>query len=152
MQAMQALKILLGLPPDTRPAVHTFDLLGMHWHTLKATRNPACDHGSRELTADDLPDELELSYPDLESARASGLTLVDIRETWERATDDPDAQIELHVPLSALLQGQASLPQDGRYLVVCAHGVRSLGLAGHLREQGYAAVYSLAGGLAALDK
>ena len=150
MQAMQALKILLGLPADTRPAVHTFDLLGMHWHTLKATRNPACDHGLRRLATDDLPDILELSYASLESARGSGLTLVDIREPWERAMDAADAQVELHVPLSALLQGQASLPREGRYLVVCAHGVRSLGLAGHLREQGYAAVYSLAGGLAAL--
>jgi rhodanese-related sulfurtransferase len=150
MQAMQALKILLGLPADTRPAVHTFDLLGMHWHTLKATRNPACDHGSRRLAADTEPDVLEVDYPNLASARESGLTLVDIREPWERAMDDPEARIELHVPLSALLQGQASLPRDGRYLIVCAHGVRSLGLAGHLREQGYAAVYSLAGGLEGL--
>ncbi len=110
MQAMQALKILLGLPADTRGAVHTFDLLGMHWHTLKATRNPACDHGPRQPEADVLPEALDLDYPDLASARASGLTLVDIREPWERAMDDPSTGIELHVPLSALLQGEASCP------------------------------------------
>jgi rhodanese-related sulfurtransferase len=123
-----------------------FDLLGMHWHTLKAVRNPACDHRPSP-SAQALPESLELDYPSLESARAAGFTLVDIRESWERTLDDGGPALELHVPLSALLQGQASLPRNARYLIVCAHGVRSLGLAGHLREQGYAAVYSLAGGL-----
>jgi rhodanese-related sulfurtransferase len=42
-----------------------------------------------------------------------------------------------------------SLPQDGQYLMVWAHGVRSLALTEHLRSLGYPAVFSLAGGLAA---
>ncbi len=151
MQAMQALKILLGLPVESAPALHVFDLLGMHWRTLKAARNPACDHSPRDLRADAIdPAVLELEYPDLAAARASGLTLVDIREPWERAMDDPAGQIEWHLPLSAFLQGGAALPPEGRYLIVCAHGVRSLALAEHLRSLGYPAVYSLVGGLAAV--
>jgi adenylyltransferase/sulfurtransferase len=151
MQAMQALKILLGLPVESAPALHVFDLLGMHWRTLKAARNPACDHSPRDLQADAIdPAALELEYPDLAAARASGLTLVDIREPWERAMDDPVEQIEWHLPLSAFLQGAAALPPEGRYLIVCAHGVRSLALAEHLRSLGYPAVYSLVGGLAAV--
>jgi rhodanese-related sulfurtransferase len=77
---------------------------------------------------------------------------VDIRETWERAYDAPDDQIELHVPLSGIVDGAAALPAGGRYLIVCAHGVRSLALTEHLRSQGYGEVYSLAGGLAALER
>jgi sulfur-carrier protein adenylyltransferase/sulfurtransferase len=151
MQAMQALKILLGLPVESAPALHVFDLLGMHWRTLRAARNPACDHSPRELQTDAIdPAALEIAYPDLAAARASGLTLVDIREPWERATDNPAGQIEWHLPLSALLRGAAALPPEGRYLLVCAHGVRSLALAGQLRSQGYPAVYSLVGGLAAV--
>jgi rhodanese-related sulfurtransferase len=53
--------------------------------------------------------------------------------------------------VSAILQGSTALPPEGRYLIVCAHGVRSLALAGHLRALGYPAVYSLAGGLAAVS-
>lgn len=152
MQAMQALKILLGLPVESTPALHVFDLLGMHWRTLKAARNPACDHSPRDLqTAAIDPAALELEFPTLAAARASGLTLVDIREPWERAMDDPARQIEWHLPLSALLQGATALPPEGRYLIVCAHGVRSLALAEHLRSLGYAAAYSLVGGLAAVD-
>jgi len=144
MQAMQALKILLGLP--------VFDLLGMHWRTLKAARNPACDHSPKDLQPEAIdPVALELEYPSLAAARASGLTLVDIREAWERALDRPSEQIEWHVPLSALVEGVAALPPEGRYLIVCAHGVRSLALAEHLHALGYPAVYSLVGGLAAVS-
>jgi adenylyltransferase/sulfurtransferase len=151
MQAMQALKILLGLPVESSPALHVFDLLGMHWRTLKAARNPACDHLPRGLQLEPPdPATLELEYPSLVAARASGLTLVDIREPWEREGDDPAGQIEWHLPLSLLLQGSAALPPEGRYLLVCAHGVRSLALAEHLRSLGYPAVYSLVGGLAAV--
>ncbi len=152
MQAMQALKILLGLPVDNSPALHVFDLLGMHWRTIKASRNPACDHTPRELqSAAIAPAGLEIEFPTLDAALASGLTLVDIREAWERAMDDPERQIEWHLPLSAFMQGATALPPDGRYLIVCAHGVRSLALAEHLHSLGYPAVYSLVGGLAAVS-
>jgi rhodanese-related sulfurtransferase len=58
----------------------------------------------------------------------------------------------MHLPLSLLLDGRAPPPPQGpRYLIVCAHGVRSLGLTGHLRSMGYREVYSLRGGLAALS-
>jgi adenylyltransferase/sulfurtransferase len=150
MQAMQALKLLLGLPAEPSPALHVFDLLGMHWRTIKASRNPACDHAPRELQAAVIdPATLEIEYPTLDAALASGLTLVDIREAWERAMDDPQRQIQWHLPLSAFMQGATSLPPEGRYLLVCAHGVRSLALAEHLRSLGYPQVYSLIGGLAA---
>jgi adenylyltransferase/sulfurtransferase len=150
MQAMQALKILLGLSVEPAPALHVFDLLGMHWRTIRAARNPGCDHAPRDLQATMVdPALLELEFPTLAAAHASGLTLVDIREAWERATDEPAEQIEWHLPLSAFMQGTATLPPDGRYLLVCAHGVRSLALTGHLRSMGFAEVYSLTGGLAA---
>jgi molybdopterin/thiamine biosynthesis adenylyltransferase/rhodanese-related sulfurtransferase len=149
LQAMEALKLLLGLQLEAEPAVHVFDLLNLQWQTLRARRDPSCNHGraAPELPADL---DLELEFADLDAARASGLTLVDIREPWERMTDAPGARIELHVPLSELLAGRAALPMDGRYLIVCAHGVRSLALAEHLKETGYRDVYSLRGGLAAV--
>jgi sulfur-carrier protein adenylyltransferase/sulfurtransferase len=155
LQAMQTLKLLLGMPAEATPAVHMFDLLEMHWRTLKATRNPGCDHDTRmqPLPAPEPAMEvsLELEFDSLAEAHASGLTLLDIREASERVYDEPGRQIELHVPLSAIAAGEApALPREMRYLIVCAHGVRSLALAEHLREQGYRGVFSLAGGLAGL--
>jgi rhodanese-related sulfurtransferase len=66
--------------------------------------------------------------------------------------DPPELQIPAHVPLSALVQGRTEFPVEGRYLIICAHGVRSLSLTEHLRSRGQAEVYSLRGGLAALRR
>jgi len=150
LQAMEALKLLLGMQLEALPSVHVFDLLNLQWRTLHARRNVSCNHD--RVAAAQQPDlaDLELAFADLDAARASGLTLVDIREPWERMTDAPDESIEMHVPLSSLLEGRSALPPGGRYLIICAHGVRSLALAERLRGIGYREVYSLRGGLAAV--
>jgi rhodanese-related sulfurtransferase len=93
---------------------------------------------------------LEISFASLAEARAAGFELVDIREAWERRFDPPGDRIELHLPMSELLDGRITFPPRGRHLVVCAHGVRSLAIAEQLRQQGRADVYSMRGGLAAL--
>jgi adenylyltransferase/sulfurtransferase len=150
MQAMQALKRLLGLDAGETPSLVTVDLLTLATQRLAARRNPACDHdapGARAVAADA---PLELEFATLAEALESGLELVDIREAWEHAVDPPGLEIPSRLPLSELMQGRARFPADGRYLVVCAHGVRSLSLTEHLRAEGQAEVYSLKGGLAAL--
>jgi molybdopterin/thiamine biosynthesis adenylyltransferase/molybdopterin synthase catalytic subunit/rhodanese-related sulfurtransferase len=150
LQAMQALQLVLGLQPGPAQGLVTVDLLELKTRVIRATKRSGCDHGpaaSREV----LPDEpLELRFASLADARAAGFELVDIREAWERLSDDPRDRIDLHLPMSALLEGRAAFPPDGRHLVVCAHGVRSLALTEMLREQGRAGVYSMRGGIAAL--
>jgi molybdopterin synthase catalytic subunit len=99
------------------------------------------------------PEPLELEFPSLTAARAAGYQLVDVREQWERDADPPGLRIARHLPLSEYMNGRSRLDDlndGGRYLIVCAHGVRSLALTEELRAHGHAAVYSLRGGLAAL--
>jgi len=152
MQAMAVLKRLLGLDAGEAPALVTVDLLSFETRRLIARRNPDCDHddpgADRNAAASDAP--LELAFDTLAEAFESGLELVDIRETWERMHDPPGLQIPTHLPLSALVNGYLQFPTEGRYLIVCAHGVRSLSVTEQLRAQGLADVYSLRGGLAAL--
>jgi adenylyltransferase/sulfurtransferase len=150
LQAMQALKRLLGLDAGETPSLVMVDLLSVETRRLAARRNPGCDHDSpgREIQPDARP--LELEFATLAEAFESGLELVDIREGWERAHDPPGLQIPSHLPLSELVAGHAEFPAEGRYLIICAHGVRSLSLTEHLRSRGQAEVYSLRGGLAAL--
>jgi rhodanese-related sulfurtransferase len=126
------------------------DLLTLETRRVSARRDPACSH---DLGASaDAPDAapIELEFVTLAAAVESGLELVDIREAWERGFDPPNASIPLHLPLSDLVNGRARFPAEGRYLVICAHGVRSLSLTEHLRSLGQSEVYSLRGGLAAL--
>jgi len=93
---------------------------------------------------------LELEFPSLTAARAAGYELIDVREQWERDADPPELRIARHLPLSEYAHGRSRLDENGRYLIVCAHGVRSLALTEELRADGHPAVYSLHGGLAAL--
>jgi len=151
MQAMQALKRLLGLDAGEAPALVTVDLLTLETRRLIARRNPDCDHDNPGApAAPPAAAPIELEFGTLAEAFGSGLELVDIREAWERMHDPPGLQIPTHLPLSALVNGYLEFPTEGRYLVICAHGVRSLSLAEHLRAHGQAEVYSLRGGLAAL--
>jgi adenylyltransferase/sulfurtransferase len=150
LQAMQALKRLLGLDAGEPPSLVMVDLLSLETRRLAAQRHPACDHENPGAAPAPQAVPLELEYTTLAAAFESGLELVDIRETWERAHDPPGLQIPTHLPLSALVNGYVEFPTEGRYLIVCAHGVRSRSVTEQLRAQGLADVYSLRGGLAAL--
>jgi len=152
MQAMQVLKRLLGLDAGEAPALVTVDLLSLETRRLVARRNPECDHDDPGALAQApaAAGPIELEFATLAEAFESGLELVDIRETWERMHDPPGLQIPTHLPLSALVNGYLQFPTEGRYLIVCAHGVRSLSVTEQLRTQGLTEVYSLRGGLAAL--
>jgi adenylyltransferase/sulfurtransferase len=150
LQAMQALKRLLGLDAGEPPSLVMVDLLSLETRRLAARRDPACDHENPGTAPAPQDAPLELECSTLAAAFEFGLELVVIRETWERAHDPPGLQIATHLPLSALVNGYLEFPAEGRYLVICAHGVRSLSVTEQLRAQGQAEVYSLRGGLAAL--
>ena len=81
--------------------------------------------------------------------------LLDVREAWE--LDHAlivDARTRV-VPMSRLAQlGAAALPdemqdKDVEILVMCHHGLRSANATAWLQEQGWTAVYSVRGGIAA---
>ena len=57
----------------------------------------------------------------------------------------------LAIPMQELLSGR-NLPDDGRYLLICSRGKRSLATCLTLRERGIRDVYSLRGGAQALSE
>lgn len=157
LQALEALKLLLDLPGRLGDEVLMVDLLGLGTSRLRARRatectsscarcasafSTACAKGSGTETAATLP--LELVFDDLAQALQQGLQVIDIREARE-IDSAPLAATTLAVPMGELLAGR-NLPTDGRYLLVCARGARSLATAETLRERGLAEVYSLKGG------
>jgi len=152
MQAMQALQLILGLRADSSPALVLVDLLTLETRRVAARRDPDCSHGLDAPAAAPAATPVELEFVTLTAAVEAGLELVDIREAWERGFDPPQSSIPLHLPLSDLVNGRVQFPAQGRYLVICAHGVRSLSLTEHLRSLGQSEVYSLRGGLAALRR
>ena len=151
IQAMQALQVILGLGPEPARGLVVVDLLSLSTRSIRAARRAGCDHDALVGPGASSKEPLEVSFANLAEARAAGFELVDIREAWERRFDRPAERIELQLPMSELLDGRVAFPERGRHLVVCAHGVRSLAIAELLRHQGRADVYSMRGGLAALE-
>ncbi len=89
-------------------------------------------------------DELQAWLTD--TAREKPLVL-DVREPWEHEVCMiPDSR---PLPMQQIPARVQELPTDTDIVVVCHHGMRSLQVAGFLKQSGLTRVYNLAGGIAA---
>jgi adenylyltransferase/sulfurtransferase len=93
---------------------------------------------------------LEVAFSSLDDAAAEGYVVVDVREPKELEAWPTPCGNARHIPMRTLLYGDSGLDVDGKYLLVCAAGQRSLAAASELRARGMRAVFSQAGGVAAL--
>ncbi len=151
LQAMEVLKFLLGLPGQLQDEVLLVDLIECGVTRLKAPRNPdcpCCGQGAVPADAATGGDDVDVVLP-LAVAASRGFRIVDIREPWEWQAEPMPVADHDSVPMGSLLGGQLVIDPARRYLLVCAHGLRSRAAAEALRAQGCANVWSLQGGLAA---
>jgi adenylyltransferase/sulfurtransferase len=161
LQALEALKHLLALPGRLRDEVVLIDLLTLAVRRIKAKRAPECRFACARLPAqasDPSPVSAtsteSLEYPDLQSALSDRLVIIDIRDADEIQREPlPIATLSvtrsLAIPRQEILNGR-NLPDDGRYLLICSRGIRSLATCLTLRERGVSEVYSLSGGVQGL--
>lgn len=153
LQALEALKILLGLPGQLGDELLVMDLLTLQISRMKARRATACAAGpcARIPAATPLSHAmLEMRFDSLQAAQAAGYTVIDIREPDEVAEEAlPGTGIRL-MSMQRLLRTDARLSAGEPVLLVCATGRRSLATAQTLHERGFARVVSLIGGLAGL--
>ncbi|HTL50065.1 MAG TPA: ThiF family adenylyltransferase [Steroidobacteraceae bacterium] len=151
LQAMEVLKLLLGLQGQLGNEVLLVDLLALGQRRLAAPRDPRCAGGCIRVAnaaAATAPESLDVAMP-LEAAAAAGYRIVDIREPMECAFEPLPVSGQESLPLGRLLEGGLAVEPGRRYLLVCAHGVRSHAAAEFLRARGHPNVWSLEGGLAA---
>jgi len=151
LQALEALKYLLGLPGLAANEMLIFDLVTLSAQRLRARRAADCvAHGVGRAAAPALaPEALEIQFASLPDAIAAGYTLVDVRDTRERDAEPMPAP-SLHLPMSKLLTAAPTLDAAVHYLLVCASGKRSGAAADLLRSQGLETCRSLRGGLKGL--
>lgn len=151
LQAMEVLKILLDLPGQLRDDVLLVDLLSLRQTRLRAPRAADCTGAgcARIVGAPPpSPEDLELDLP-LTAAARENLRIIDIRSAEEIESAPLPVETWLACPGERLIaEAAATLDPAARYLVVCARGVRSLGVAERLRAAGFAQVHSLARGAA----
>ncbi len=154
LQAMEALKLLLGLPGIAPTQLRLVNLLEGTQQALLIDAAHGCAReggcaavARRELTRRKAVGELDRSFPSLAAAHAAGYVLVDVRDADEVAAQ-PLSLPARHIAATEL--DVTRLPDPAaRWLLVCASGRRSHRAAQRLREQGVEA-WSLAGGVAKL--
>ncbi|MFZ9477313.1 MAG: ThiF family adenylyltransferase [Steroidobacteraceae bacterium] len=149
LQALEVLKILLGLPGRLANELLIVNLLDLTTTRVKARRAAecagACSRAAAGLAAARANSALEVDFETLDSALAAGFHVIDIREAHERDSAPLPGTRITHIPMQELLEGR-NLPADGQYLLVCARGARSLNTTRTLRARGLHQTYSLRGG------
>jgi sulfur-carrier protein adenylyltransferase/sulfurtransferase len=158
LQALEALKTLLDLPGQLGNELLVMDLTTMSISRVNIRRAEACpDHASSRVhrappASAAIPASLEVDFDSLDDAEAQGLSVIDIREPRELEEMPTPSANARHLPMAQLLHGAAALATNGKYLLICASGRRSLAAAEELRSRGFGGVYTLRGGVAALAR
>jgi adenylyltransferase/sulfurtransferase len=161
IQAMEAIKLLLGIGDPLVGRLMLFDALRLQFRELTLQRDPACPLCGDSPTLRELidyeefcgvvpvaaPAGLEVTPAELQRELAGGrpVVLVDVREVpeWELVRLE-GAQL---APLSRLPGLANTLDPAAEIVAYCHHGVRSLQAANFLRSVGLPNVRSLAGGI-----
>lgn len=160
MQAMEAIKLMVGLPTPLEQHLLILDMLTWQSRMLKRVVRPDCpvcggtvvEQPEPQLEDEMLlePDsEWELEF-DSSEHRLSHFVLIDVNEAREHVAI-PDLIVK-NIPFSRFeLDFPPPLDKETRYLLYCSKGIRSTHLARELRKRGYKNVFAVAGGLMRQD-
>lgn len=140
LQALEVLKVILGIDSPARGAVIIVDLRTLECRRIAARRAADCPAHCITGAPSAQPETIAVAL----HLPVAGWTVVDVRESAEVAAA-PLPGASLHLPLGRLLDDPTQLPEGGRYLCVCARGLRALTAAKALRRAGRDAA-ALAGG------
>jgi adenylyltransferase/sulfurtransferase len=172
IQAMEVVKLLLGVGRPLVGRLLIFDALEMSWREVRLRRNPDCP------VCGDRPTQTELidyevfcgvaprPMPEARTveAHAPGVVtpaeftvrlegpeppfVLDVREPWEWAVGNLAPMGARLIPLGELGDRIGEIPRDRPIVVVCKSGHRSARAAELLARQGLSRVRNLEGGLA----
>ncbi|HAZ06966.1 MAG TPA: molybdenum cofactor biosynthesis protein MoeB [Elusimicrobia bacterium] len=162
MQAVEALKLLLGIGRPLVGRLMLYDALEQSWRTLKVKKDPHCPAcgknptirapiddeaccGLKEKPASMIP-EITVEELKIKLERKESFLLLDVREPHENEIAKiPGSTL---IPLGDLPRRCGELDQSKKLAVHCKSGGRSARAVQFLRDQGYDAV-NVAGGIKA---
>lgn len=159
IQAVETLKILMGIGSTLVGRLLLFDALAMHFREMKLRKNPDCPICGTHPTINQLidyesfcginvvpADDEEVSVEELKAKRDRGvdLFLLDVREPHEYRIANLNGYL---VPLNELPNRIKELDPSKQIIVYCHHGMRSARAVDFLRQSGFTDVKNLAGGI-----
>ncbi len=166
LQALEAIKLIIGVGESLIGRLLLFDGRRMQFRELALQQDPDCPVCGEKPTVTKLIDYeafcgvgtqesgagIEISARDLqrERARKPNLLLIDVREPLEAEI----AHIEgaRLIPLRELPRRLSELPGHAEIVTHCHHGPRSLQARAILKGAGFAKVRSLSGGIDAWSR
>jgi adenylyltransferase/sulfurtransferase len=165
IQALETLKLLLGIGDPLIGRLLLFDALSMEFRELALRKNPSCPVCGTDPTIRELIDyeafcglspgpatgshpELEITVKELKERldRNDDFLLLDVREPHEYEIANLGGKL---VPLNDLAKRVHELDSSTEIVVYCASGMRSAKAVRFLTEVGFRKVKNLTGGIAA---
>lgn len=156
LQALEAIKLLLGIGKPLIGRFVAFDGLSMEWHEFKAQADPACPVCGKSPVIRSLKDCEGYCVPapritprelKVRLDRGEEIVLLDVREPWEVAVCALSGA--RNIPMDQLAERAAELDPGRELVVYCKAGVRSERAAALLRGKGFGKCVSLVGGIQA---
>lgn len=162
IQAMEALKLILGIGEVPLGKLTVYDALRSSFRTIKLNRDPLCrlcgEHpeilsvdnaeSTAQATCATSHDSMEsITTSELRELLASDFNgiLIDVREPHEHAIANIE-QARL-IPLGTLQGELATLPRDRDIYVHCKSGMRSAKAVNLMIENGFTRVKNVSGGI-----
>lgn len=167
-QALEAIKLVLGIGEPLIGRLLLLDALTMKWREMRLRRNPNCpvcgdeptvteliDYeefcGLRSAEADEEPASSEITPSELKVRleRGDELQLIDIREPFEWEIANLEELGARLLPLSRLEEWIDELDPEAEIVLKCRSGGRSERLMQQLQERGFKRILNLKGGILA---
>ena len=160
IQAMETLKLILGIGETPLGKLTVYDALRSSFRSLKLHRDPGCrlcgDHP--KITSVSNPETMArdtCAAPTMQTVTADELRvllsenfqglLIDVREPHEHAVAHiPGSRL---IPLGRLEEELGNLPADRDILVHCKSGARSAKAVKILNDRGFTRVWNVTGGI-----
>ena len=165
VQALETIKVLLGIGNPLIGRLLLFDALRLEFRELKLRKNPDCPVCGSNPTIHELIDyeafcgvapaaptngqgELEITVEELKERldRNDGLFLLDVREPHEYEIANLGGKL---IPLNDLPKRVNELDSSNEIVVYCASGIRSGKAVKFLTDVGFRKVKNLVGGISA---
>ena len=147
LQAMEAIKLLLGIGEPPLGKIMIYDALRTSFRSLKLPHDPACRLCGESPTITSVSNPETNANPSCEIPDA---LLIDVREQDEWEIDHiPQARL---IPLQTIPAHADALPKDTEIIIHCKAGMRSARACEYLMSLGFENVTNATGGLDAFSK
>ena len=159
LQALEAIKLLLGTGETLQGRLLLFDGLRMSFREVELRKDPDCPVCGTHPTVTELIDyeafcgmpahddaaEIEVAEAARRLSGAEPPVFLDVREQWE--WDVSHIEGSQHIPLGQLPGRLQEIDTRREIVTICHHGMRSLHARDLLQGAGFSRVRSLAGGI-----